>query len=659
MIKSSLIKADAANGTAPWHYTFFSNNSCVTFSDVEGDIFVPNGSGQYVADTYVNYTNEACIETSSIYVKFTDSNGCTSTKKLTVPNPCTISQTITSNGDFVFVSTVSGGSGQYSYNWTYDSTLFELYNDTNTTDNYLSLKIKSGAIVPTSVVITCTATDLIHNCVEVNSITYPICKPSSKGPIRVTLNCDSTPLSGCSVLPLSQYRFLDISNNITPCAGQELDWSTLSFTALAATCVVHHGNGIISIATNSSTASTKDIPFTVKTTTGITSVTGTVSITIPSCANKTSFNATPTTIQLTANDSVSDVKVIPVEPRVSGTPNWSTFTITNTPSFGTVTFNANREIEYTITDITTTTSIPDIIKWTLNDTSGRQVNITDTVLRDVIAVPATVTDSVCATCGAVTPPFDVLANDTGDIDRSTLTIVLNDPDMNIVKDSDNNLIFTPYPGASFSNLNSYKVANTQGAFSANQNFFVRVACVGDVRNPTIDLTCLGSKIFDILGQFTNYNAFNVVYTETSTVSPDYTTQGGSIVGVNGTLDFTSINNGTYTFEFTAENVVACHPAYDDTGTLTVIHGATPNITITSATDNSDGTSTYNWTYSGTVGTYTVTLNASPATFLIPPTTGSGTGTLTLYNTAGVNTVVISATNVCGGTSTDSDNSITV
>lgn len=654
------ISVDITGGTAPYTFTYSSSDSDVTFSNVTGTAY-SIGNATYSASTDVQYLNQSDIDTAIISVTFVDANGCSTTlSPVVVGNPCDLQSTISTNGEFIFVATTTGGSGSYTYQWNYDTTLFsKAPEDSDTGDNYLSLVLNGSKPLPSSTNIQVNIVDA-NGCVLYKTYSYAFCRPTMLVSRRLALACDTTPVTGCSNV-VSQYRNLDLNPDITLCASQVLDWTTATFNVPVGLCVQQLGNGIITITSNLSTTQTKNITYTVKTTSGITSTTGTITVTIPTCEQgKNPFNGVPQTIQLTADDIVTDEKFLNVESRVAGVPDWSTFTFTNIPSWGTVTFNGNRDIVYEITDITTTPTIPDVIKWSLNDYSGGQINITDTVLRDAIAVPVTVTEVVCNACGETSDPQDLLANDTGSIDRSTVQIVLNDPDIVIVKDTNNNFIFTSMPGASFNNLCSYKVANIQGAYAADQNFFVRVACVGENRTPTVDLTCSVTKTTNIVNNFQpGNNCFGDAFVETSTISPDYTTQGGLITGVGGDLDFTGINPGTYTFEYTCANQGGCSPDFDDVATITIINGETPNITITGVTDNGNNTITVEFDYSGLSTAVSVTLNGNPATFQSGPLLNNGAGILTLWGVSGVNTIVISGISLCGTYISDSDNSITL
>ena len=635
-------------GTAPYTFVFSGNNTCATFTSPTGTCAIIDD--YYTALTDVVYTNEACISSTIVTCQITDANGCTQTKSpVVVNNPCTIVNTISTNGDYVFVASTSGGSGSYTYSWTYNTNIFEPYQDTTPTDNYLSLKLKANAFIPSSTTTISVLVTDTNGCTESTSYLHTFCQPTASNVRSIPLVCDATTLTGCSNT-VSQYLNYSISEYVVPCAGQTINWSSLEFSIPASTCIVNHNNGTISISSSSTVGETKIAKYRVKTTTGIPSNWADLIFIVPECTDPSEFVGVPTSTQVNATNIVTDTLVTSAQSRVSTGADWSTFTLNNVPAFGTATLNANREIVYTIADIATTPAVPDVIKWSVQDTNGNQVNITDVVFRDALPVPVTATETVCAKCGGSTGPIDVLANDTGDIDRSTLTITLNDPQIVISKDTNNNLTFTALPGASLANLNKYKVANTQGAYSAEQGFFVQAACVGDNATPSKDITCDLVKSFDIYNQFTNVNALSISFTETGAGTP-YLTAGGTIVGGFGTLDFTTIPNGTYTFQMTAHNVAACDPLYNDIGTLTVVHEATPAITITGFTNPTPGLYTINFSYTGlATPVFTVLDNGATPSFQNTVLANSGIGTFTIYSTTG-NTISVSAQSKCGTTLT--------
>lgn len=653
MILVKDIEKKISGGTAPYTFTFEADDSCVAFSNAQGTISSTDSGGNYTAKTNISFANEACIGTAVITVTFEDANGCSISEIVQVSNPCTLVNSISNNEEFVFVSNTTGGSGSYTYQWNYDNLVFDTSRDTDATDSILALSLKSG-YYPTTTTISVKVTDDITGCEEYTSYSYTFCIPDA-GQGHAVLVCNATAVTGCASTPVSSYINYDISRIIsTSCAGQVIDYSHLEIALPLGICVVNNGNGTINIVSTLSSV-TKTINYRISSTTGVHSEWNSIIVTVPLCAKKSALSGTPLTIQLTADDIVTDVKLLPVEPRVysNSTIDWSTFTITNTPSWGTATFNGDREIEYEITDITTTTSIPDVIKWSVQTTDGAQINITDTVLRDVIAAPVAVNDTeICATCGTATDPWDVLANDTGDIDRSTLVVVSTDPDIIVTKDTDNNLIFTSLPGASFTNINTYKVANTQGAYSNTASAVVKVACA--TPQTPLDITCFLSKAFDLLDYFDDVNCFGTVWAETTASNTYVVDQGGTIIGVSGSVDFTGIDPQEYTFELTCQNVASCSPTWDNITEITVINGETPAITITSHVNNADGTNTCGFDYTGVVGLFTITNNATTPTYKSTLSVDGTSGVFTYYNVSGNNVIIVSATSVCNNTVSDTD-----
>jgi len=373
-----------SGGTGPWTFTFASTNPNVTFDNPTGT--VPFVGGAYIASTNVLYSNQSDIGVGTVSCTFVDTtSGCSKTlTPLIIDNPCNIQSTISNNGEFVFVATTTGGSGSYTYDWVYDTQIFEPNMDTNLNDNVLSLKIKKLTNQPVSTLIQVLITDG-NGCTLSKSYSYTFCYPTTNTP-NIPLVCNTTNPTGCSLSNVkSSLSNFDLKPFVVTCSNQTIDWTKTTFNIPVEYCVYHVGNGILNIASSKNIGFSAIIGYTVITTSGL-QASGQMVINTPICASKTSLYGRNTTIQLIAGDVVGTDKLIEVESRVAGTPNWATFTFTNTPSWGTVTLNANRQIVYDITNITTTPNVPDIIKWSLQDYSGNQINITDTVLRDILPV---------------------------------------------------------------------------------------------------------------------------------------------------------------------------------------------------------------------------------------------------------------------------------
>lgn len=648
MITISIDPVKPSGGTAPYTFVYSSTDPTVAFSNATGTATLVGT--EYRCPTDVIYLTQSSIDTAIIQCTITDAKGCTTTHSpVVVNNPCNLQNTITTNGEFVFVATTTGGSGTYTYEWIYDTGIFQPIGNVDETDNQISFRLLDTT---TTTLVQCVVTDS-NGCSTTTSYSYNICRPTWGATRGMTLRCvENTTLTGCSLVPTSIYNNFPLDGLIKPCANQVIDWTTLEFSNTSGLCIVNHNNGKISGASSNPNGVGYLVTISVKTTSGIKSQDLQLIVTAPICVADDPVVAINNSFQITANESIGSVINLNSSNRVAGKSiDWGTLQITTAPTFGTATINPNGDILYTITDLVTTPNVPDIIKWKIGSTTGYMAYGTDTILRDALAAPTTTTEIICAKCQESTPAFDLTANDTGDIDKQSVTIVLNDPDVIITKDSNHDFVFTTLPTASFNNLNTYKVANTQGVYSANQNFIVRSACVGEDKTPTNDLTCKVSKTFDLIDMFANMNAFNVSYTETTTTTPTYTTQGGTIVGANGTLDFSAIaTDRTYTFEVLAENQGTCHPTYSDTGVVTVIHGVTPNIVLSAATLVSTGIYSFTFTYSGISSPFTITDDGIAATFHSGIVANNGTGSFSIYADP-ASSIVISATTVCGNITT--------
>lgn len=646
MIQVTLEASVTSSSThqAPYTCVFSSTDTCITFENaIVENIYAVDGN--YTATTIAHFLDEACFTNAVITAKFTDANGCSNSKAVTVANPCTtLNTTVSNNGEFVFIADTSGGTPGYTYEWIYDTGIFNTVPDSDPTDNILSLNF-IGTVQPASTIISVVTTDN-NNCQTIVNYTYRFCRPTwnVRDNTTISLNCDNTPLVGCSFTPISQRRNYSLANILTLCSDQEVDWTTLEVNSSTNICVVNNQDGTISIASNSTGLSTL-IQLNVKTKSGIKSFTLYLTISSPACLTNMPINVVNETTQINATNSVGTPIIIETSKRIAGDPDYSTMAITTAPTFGTASINPNADIVYTPTDLTTTTGIPDIIKWSIQSTTGKTVFATETILRDAIASPVTVGDTVCVTCGESTSATDILANDTGDVVRDTVYLTSQDVDISVTIDSDNNMIFTATPGASFTNLVKYKVKNSQGVDSNEGTIVVSAACTGTPQSP-LNITCFSSKAFDLIDYFTGTNAFNTTFTEDgSTASPDYITQGGTITGANGAVDFTGINAGTYRFKFVADNIVAC-AGTDDEDYITIINNAAPALTITGTTLVSTGLYKIDFSYASMIETFNVTDAGSPATFQTTISFGSGTGTFNIYSTA-ANTIAISGTSQCG------------
>jgi hypothetical protein len=279
--------------------------------------------------------------------------------------------------------------------------------------------------------------------------------------------------------------------------------------------------------------------------------------------------------------------------------------------------------------------------------------MTDIVNRNVVATPVTAGDTICAKCNTPTVATDVTANDTGTIDKSTIQITSITSDVQYSQDANNDLIFTALPDPSLNRIVQYLVKNTQGVDSNTSNIVLSVTCAGTPLDQNI--TCWASKVFDLLDYFEDAAAISYTFTETTT-GTTYTSQGGTIGAATGTVDFTSINAGTYTFEITAVGAGGCSGSGDDTAEIEITLNDAPSLTIDSVVNNGDDTGTVNFTIVGLSSTASLVVlnNAGAVTYTITPSISGTSGTFTINLVSGNNDVSITALSICNTILTDND-----
>ena len=624
-----------SGGTAPYTCTFSNTNTCATFSSP-----ITTLSNNGTLTQTITYQDENCINNSVIVLTVDDVNGCSETYNVQLNNPCSVTSTPILQQGFNFYSSGSGGTPNYSYNWTFDSDIFTL-NDGNPTDGSLNLLYNpSISPVPQTSQIDLEVTDS-NGCIDTQSYIVQIETPVLNN-LNTVINC-----SNLNKFNTSYYGTIQLTGtNLT-----NVDWSTLSISGGTGLQYSSLGNGWIQIGLNNTGGTSVPLQCTVQTFQGITSEIATLTLSLPICISALIvpdtcyMSSTSNVIQLISTDLVTSVKTIDIEDKIfsSEDVDWNTFQFTNTPVYGTVVLNKARQIEYTITSLATPTDI-DTIKWSVQNECGTTLNNTEIINRDIIAAPVTVGEFICMTCNNPTVTTDITANDTGDIDKSTIEFTLVPNDVTYIKDADNNFIFTALPDSSLTRTLQYKVANTQGVYSNVSSVLLSVACAGIPNNQ--DITCWVNKNFNLLDYFVDANAAGYLFAETTVGATTYIGQGGTIGAATGTVDFTTITPGVYTFQLTAQGSASC-VGVDDTATIEITVRETPEITLLTNVNNGNDTATITFTAIGVNTGLTVVNNGTAATFSIQPSITSNVGTFTLYLNTGVNNITIQAMSECG------------
>lgn len=641
---TQLFTYNIIGGIPPYTWELTSTDDCISFSQ---------SSGTLDNDGNINFTiladSENCFSTAIVdLVVIYTTNGvqCSSVEQLTLSNPCgDLTLSSITNSNFSFSVSTTGGTPNYTHQWVYDTSLF----NTNTSNSgIINLEWNPQVLpLPENTSVTVAVTDS-NGCSKTQTNSFEIPAPIALN-VETTIPCypKANPCGG------THYGML-----ILPVTSSlDIDWTTLIISDPGNTCIFNNNNGTVFFGYDGTAGTSLILNWTVKNILGIESNTGNIYINIPTCISTLDtcyFIGQSDTLQLVATDTVASVKTLDITNRItsSDTIDWTTFTIVNAPVYGTVSLNNSQQLSYTITDITTTTNIPDSVKWSVTNECGKTLTITDLILRDVIAAPVTVGDVLCGICDTPIAATDITANDTGDIDKSSIIITSLPTDVIYSKDSNNNFIFTPLASTSLSRILQYTVNNTQGVTSNTSNIVISVSCAGTANNQ--DITCWGTKTFDLLDYFTNANALNYTYLETTVGATTYAGQGGVIGAGTGSVDFTGITTGEYTFELTASGTGAC-AAVTDTETITITVGDTPALTL-AVVDNGNGTGTATYTTDGVLGLsyFTITQNSTSVNYITSPTFDTnGDGTFLFTKVAGTNTIQIVVSTICGNTITQS------
>jgi hypothetical protein len=369
------------------------------------------------------------------------------------------------------------------------------------------------------------------------------------------------------------------------------------------------------------------------------------------------------------NTTIGSFVVIPVKVVASTEVDWSSFTFVPAPNqtiqggcggkivitpFGEATF-LDEKITYTL-NVNNPTCYADILQFKVADASGTFSKITTaTITFNTIPAPVAQNIEVCSTCYQQTPYFELMDYATGDITNYT---ILTQPTSGTLLQTGNSVAYIQnLTDNSATDSFTYKVTNKNGIDSNTATVSINRRCLGNFTNTTVDITCT-PKIFDLSTLISNATYINSG--TWSEVTTSYTSQGGTITGANGTVNFTSITPGTYSFKSSASlassglipNVINCPQTLEIT--VNIVHTLAPAITYTGNTLISTGNYVVNFTVSNVpfANTITVTNNGNPVNvFIVNPALSGNNGYFALQLPQGTNVLSISAVTKCNTTVT--------
>lgn len=650
------IKVTGFEGEYQWLVYEENNSPDVSFDPVSGTGTLDSSTDFDIITVKTVFANEAAMASTTRWFKVTRNDGCVKKIQLTGPTDCPISIDIKKPGPYSFGVLVTNGVPPYTYEWVYDEVL---YTRIPSTDNSVLSLQPNGPNVQDIITVGIYVTDA-SGCTKYYEEDFTVCKPlASDGYMK--LSCYPEPVDGV----YSAYKNYILKRLVQQCPDTSIEWEEMQLATSDNNLVITNNNdGTITVQNKQNSARTAIIYYTVKDSFGTYSNQGEITVSIPYCvvspSDDTTITGTNDSTQITAQHNVGDVITIPVESRIySNSPvDWSSFTITTAPVYGTAVLNANREIEYTISDLTTNAGSPDYIVWQVSNEAGGTVTITDTILRNPEPKPTLTDDTICATCNDSVFDFDPIANDTGNIDRNSLVIVSVDPDLTITKKSNGIIDIIIGPEALSFNFIKYNVNNVQGVPSDTDGTISVIAtCAGQPLEDKYDVTCLSNKVFNLWDRIQNANGLTYVWTEVTSSGTTYTSQGGTITGgYLGTVDFTSILPGEYQFQLSATGAPPCDTT-TDTSVVTILVQDTPSLTITAKTDLGNGTAQIDYTYASIdQDTFAVVVDGTDPQWILRPTFNNGQGTMVYQSAPGTTSnFTITVVDICGNTIVVNDN----
>ena len=568
-------------------FVFSSSDPGVSFSNISGAVL-----NNEIITTDIIYLNSFILDNAVVTLSIVDEIGCTSSLNISKINPCSnfILPQLQYTHPYCIIANPSGGSGNYEYIWTFDENLFEEI------DNNIDTVLKLNPIVqnPEFVNVSLIINDQINGCQLTQTINKVLCIPGLDLIINTGCDLDSN-ITSSNI----NFSLLGLQNEFDACYGTQIDWTTLNVEIPSGipVTITNKNNGYIDvIVTGDSPANYSGITYTVKDINGTESGIGNININVPDCTNIQNITIENNIYKLSSTELVGDTITIPLGGRISSenSIDWNTFNVIYPATHGNVILNANRNIDYTIVSEPPPPEETDSFEWELYDVDGNRSN---TVIDDVnfnrIDPPVAVNDEYCAICNESLGPIDITTNDTGEIDKNTINIVSTTENIGIIRDSNSDFIFITNENTGDSARVIYNVANYQGEYSNNAIVTINNICAG--RSINTDITCL-DKIFNLIDLFSGYTNYTRNWTETTLITEgdatnqDYNTQGGSIVGVDGLVDFTTINPGIYRFTLEIEGTGICVGTTDQQEVIITLQDV-PGLLLNSINDNLDGTFT--------------------------------------------------------------------
>lgn len=609
-------------------FTFTSTNSLIQFSNQTGTVA---DNGEIVTD--IIYPSTDSISASSVFLTIVHRDGCPATVfSVNLVNPCSmVVSDITFqrvNNTFQLLTNVSQGSGDFEFQWSYPTYLYQSVLPVSTNKLVLVPFTKPFAFTATVKVI-----DRVSNCSVTKSINVPVLNVTPPD-ITVFLDCIldvNYKHYGSVNLELEHYSIVE---SFMAVFGTTPDWNTLQITIANNNFTAEaNSNSSINIFSGIGVVEgsyTNVMQYSVSDAFGNTSLNGNINIVTNACGGlQGDVVVVNKAVRISPDIEIGDTLTINIRDLVfsKNEIDWDTFNIDNTPSYGTVVLDKDYNLRYTFTSVQA--AAVDFIDFSIADIYGNYSSLATIVINHIsVARPIVPNQSFAVIVGTLSDEVDITDGTTGEIDLNSVMITTSNPNVRIYKNEANLYSFLVNPAITSDIVLRYKVANYEGYYSEEGVITLTVVSAGNSTDTNITVL---SKTFNLINLFNNYTDGTRVWTEVtsslqgSTASnQSYTDQSGVITGSNGAVDFSSIAPGTYVFllEVTEDGVT-------DEEEVVVVLEEIPSITITNTIDNGNGTFTVLYDAVNVTGiAFTVTNN--PATYVSAPTLINGSGRATIY-----------------------------
>ncbi|MCB9019272.1 MAG: Ig-like domain-containing protein [Chitinophagales bacterium] len=454
-----------------------------------------------VVSIEVDFPSAACYDECDVTVLVEDADGCRSELAFNdLANPCDDLEVTISNNGYEFVATPSGGTGYYSFMWSYDKNMFNLLSK-DAKQSTLKLEPKLGQVnVFSNSSVTVFVTDS-KGCNTTASVPANVCPPAAYNSVEFI----SIPCFLRGVFDLQAQA----------CSDRSIDWSTLDFTRVVDNASDEEvldklyfepdsgsaGRGEILYNTNDQVLLTQGGSFTVywqvADDLGIVSNEASFLVYVFPCVApephdvstnqcKCNYRAQCVEVELgrdialeidmsncfekcDCNDDAKDV-----DP--------STFHIVSGPYIAGayVVWNpATLKLQY----FAPAGSVGiDLVEYTICNSGGQCSGISSaTIFLNCIDPPTLVDDQACTNC-AEPVTINVLANDSGqNINPASLQIVEQPSFGSVYIDTNYNIVYTPFVNYSGSDTFKYVVLNYagQGGQPEPATVTITVSCAGN------------------------------------------------------------------------------------------------------------------------------------------------------------------------------------